>query len=248
MTANLLSVIEQQHKALEMLHGKLTGNVNGADESCFIISMKNQVSYAQMERVSEALAAGKQALEQTQGEACKYANICNEEGECTSGCAERKNAQPVAYVVFASNGNIRIWGHAPDDVKRIKAEFGSSLIPLYTNPQATGPAPTQWCEQCGEGVTDFCRGKGGKCGFGFQRPGQATEPATSTAGELTTCNCRWNGDVQVQSCTLHAAHFDAIHEWAERAKTAEAAILQSTADHIPDAGKMVAAMPVGDQP
>ena len=37
-----------------------------------------------------------------------------------------------------------------------------------------------------------------------------------------TCNCRWVGDVQTQQCTLHEAHVDAIHEWAERAKAAEA--------------------------
>jgi hypothetical protein len=41
-----------------------------------------------------------------------------------------------------------------------------------------------------------------------------------------TCNCRWVGDVQTQQCTLHEAHVDAIHEWAERAKTAEAALAQ----------------------
>jgi hypothetical protein len=35
------------------------------------------------------------------------------------------------------------------------------------------------------------------------------------------CNCRWVGDVQTQQCTLHEAHVDAIHEWAERAKAAE---------------------------
>jgi hypothetical protein len=39
---------------------------------------------------------------------------------------------------------------------------------------------------------------------------------------LQTCNCRWDGEVQVQQCTLHEAHVDAIHEWAERAKTVEA--------------------------
>ena len=38
---------------------------------------------------------------------------------------------------------------------------------------------------------------------------------------LQTCNCRWDGDVQVQQCALHEAHVDAIHEWTERAKTAE---------------------------
>lgn len=38
---------------------------------------------------------------------------------------------------------------------------------------------------------------------------------------LQTCNCRWDGEMQMQQCTLHEAHVDAIHEWAERAKTAE---------------------------
>ena len=37
-----------------------------------------------------------------------------------------------------------------------------------------------------------------------------------------TCNCRWEGETQVQQCTLHEAHVDAIHELAERAKAAEA--------------------------
>lgn len=50
-----------------------------------------------------------------------------------------------------------------------------------------------------------------------------THPPVPTAQpKLQTCNCRWDGEVQVQQCTLHEAHVDAIHEWAERAKTAEA--------------------------
>jgi hypothetical protein len=48
---------------------------------------------------------------------------------------------------------------------------------------------------------------------------EATPPA---AAVHQTCNCRWDGEVQVQQCTLHQAHVDAIHEWAERAKAAEA--------------------------
>jgi hypothetical protein len=42
-----------------------------------------------------------------------------------------------------------------------------------------------------------------------------------------TCNCRWIGDVQTQQCTLHEAHIAAIHEWAERAKAAEAKLKHS---------------------
>lgn len=39
--------------------------------------------------------------------------------------------------------------------------------------------------------------------------------------KFKTCFCRWDGDIQIQQCTLHKAHIDAIHEWAERARAAE---------------------------
>ena len=48
---------------------------------------------------------------------------------------------------------------------------------------------------------------------------EAPQPAQQPP--QTTCNCRWEGDVQVQQCTLHEAHVASIHEWAERAKSAE---------------------------
>lgn len=54
----------------------------------------------------------------------------------------------------------------------------------------------------------------------YTAPPQQAEPV------LQTCNCRWDGDVQVQQCTLHEAHVDAIHEWAERAKVAERKLAQ----------------------
>lgn len=67
--------------------------------------------------------------------------------------------------------------------------------------QLTGAAP---CKDCGY-VNFKCR----------------CQPAPAT--NRTHCRCEWEGDIQVQQCTLHAAHVDAIHEWAERAKAAEAA-------------------------
>ena len=48
-----------------------------------------------------------------------------------------------------------------------------------------------------------------------------------------TCNCRWEGEVQVQQCTLHEAHVDAIHEWAGRAKAAEAKLAEQPAQQEP---------------
>jgi hypothetical protein len=47
-----------------------------------------------------------------------------------------------------------------------------------------------------------------------------------------TCNCRWDGEVQVQQCTLHEAHVDAIHEWAGRAKAAEAKLAAQPAPTV----------------
>ena len=49
---------------------------------------------------------------------------------------------------------------------------------------------------------------------------RASLPATTEP--LTGCNCRWQGGTQVEWCELHLAHKDAIHEWAQRAKAAEA--------------------------
>lgn len=50
------------------------------------------------------------------------------------------------------------------------------------------PEPLQWCERCGEGVTDFCCGKRGPCAYGFERPGQAIEP-THTVCAYPECKC-----------------------------------------------------------
>ena len=50
----------------------------------------------------------------------------------------------------------------------------------------------------------------------------AAQSAPAQEPVFKPCSCRWKGEEQVQQCTLHAAHIEAIHEWAERAKTAEA--------------------------
>lgn len=77
-----------------------------------------------------------------------------------------------------------------------------------------------YCPECGgAGVMRERRPNGDdKCTNGHKYPSSkalAEQPAQQT------CNCRWEGEVQVQQCTLHEAHVDAIHEWAERAKSAE---------------------------
>lgn len=60
--------------------------------------------------------------------------------------------------------------------------------------------------------------------------GLATPPAidgfggnldSAFAPVLRHCACEFDGDTCVTQCKLHAAHVDAIREWAERAKEAE---------------------------
>ena len=47
-------------------------------------------------------------------------------------------------------------------------------------------------------------------------------PQAQPAPNLKHCACEFDGDTCVSQCKLHGAHVDAIHEWAERAKAAEA--------------------------
>lgn len=43
-------------------------------------------------------------------------------------------SEPVAYALFAKNGNIRVWTSAPREVQRLAAEEGLELSPIYTHP------------------------------------------------------------------------------------------------------------------
>ena len=64
---------------------------------------------------------------------------------------------------FIDNGSGSNWA------ERGKASNGE---PLYVAPVAQTEPTLKWCEQCGEGVTDFCRGKGdNKCRYGFGKAG-----------------------------------------------------------------------------
>ena len=47
--------------------------------------------------------------------------------------------EPVAYAIFAENGNIRIWSTESQHVKRIAQEKGLSLVTLYAAPVAQQP-------------------------------------------------------------------------------------------------------------
>lgn len=47
--------------------------------------------------------------------------------------AANAGREPVAYAIFAENGNIRLWATEPQHVKRIAAEQGLKLVKIYTH-------------------------------------------------------------------------------------------------------------------
>ena len=49
----------------------------------------------------------------------------------------------------------------------------------------------------------------------------------SPIAQTTGCACKWTGEVYESRCELHEAWHVAIHEWAKRAKAAEANLAQS---------------------
>lgn len=52
----------------------------------------------------------------------------------------QQRGEPVAYAVFAENGNIRIWCADPIQAEALRQEYGNRLQSLYTAPQPATPA------------------------------------------------------------------------------------------------------------
>ena len=77
-----------------------------------------------------------------------------------------------------------------------------------------------------------------------QKPNVQAESGTARVEAASTtpsmgCACRWIGDEYVERCDFHDAWHTALHEWAERARTAEALLreLRSCKHHDPYAKK-----------
>jgi len=54
--------------------------------------------------------------------------------------------EPVAWAVFADNGNIRIWSTIAEEVRTITKTQGLKISPLYTTPPAAPVKKTVWTE------------------------------------------------------------------------------------------------------
>lgn len=83
-----------------------------------------------LEPTREMLAAGDYSLEAGCYASGIYADMLD--------AAPDVQGEPVAYAVFAGNGNIRIWCADPIQVETLRQQYGEELQPLYTAPQ---PAP-----------------------------------------------------------------------------------------------------------
>ena len=181
MTTNLLSVIEQQQKALN-------------------ICIAKHYDLAEDVRIGDAIAAGQQALEQTQVEAQSCANCKNNAwpfGSCDE-CGVQ-NDDP------ASGSNWEGVEQSPD------CDICGSDCPLH--PQAAEPAPsTDICQNCaGQGwEPSVYKGKV-PCSF--------CQPAPSTAGQAEP---EWNDENVIAYCiargissakafTVGATHPQATH-------------------------------------
>ena len=59
---------------------------------------------------------------------------------------------------------------------------------------------------------------------------QAAQPAAPAVPKLHGCECRFDAAGRdVEQCKFHGDRIEALHEWAERAKTAEKALKQAPA-------------------
>ena len=120
-----------------------------------------------------------------------------------------------------------VMGHAADEIERLRKE----LAALRAQPVQTAPLT-----DIDELAKVYSIGYASPHHITFTVEGlrsmiQAAQVAQSVqpAALITNCTCKWNGDVYELRCDLHESWFVAMHEWAERAKTAEAKLAQPAA-------------------
>lgn len=51
-----------------------------------------------------------------------------------------QSATPVAWAVFAPNGNIRMWSRDSEAIHKFAADNGVGVTPLYANPPSPSPS------------------------------------------------------------------------------------------------------------
>ena len=97
----------------------------------------------------------------------------------------RVGRQPVAYAVFAGNGNIRIWSTDSEPVRKLAEAEGLPLVPLYP------AAHLEWMQALMTSLLDHLgerdNGTGNAPGHAHEVPGVWD----SDNGELAGKPCAW---------------------------------------------------------
>ena len=126
MTTNLLSVIEQQHKALERMH-------RWADSQADAQSKGGHATFDLMQLREErdamipAIAAGQQAMEQTQGEAVGWKLV------------------PVEPTKAMRRAGADVWSKVGGSFTQVTGTMYRAMLAVApAHPQATEPAPNPW--------------------------------------------------------------------------------------------------------
>lgn len=119
---------------------------------------------------------------------------------------------PVAYAVFADNGNIRIWSADPIQAGILRLEYGDQVRPLYTAPQPAEQQPrTHWSHD-NPGLADQYRAEAlaARRSLGFEQDADDVAPADiSAAIESLTLTAQ---DVEALVQTLYLA----LEYWRDR--------------------------------
>lgn len=160
-----------------------------------------------------------------------YEPPCKTGSQCTSKCQQCVVQEPVAWVTGFYAGRCVIKTINPAAILPVG-------VALYTTPPTAPAQPAPTVQE----PDLIARLKRPEDHYEFTDPKKANAVLMSLCQEAAEalavqhepvfkpCSCRWKGEEQVQQCTLHAAHIEAIHEWAERAKTAEAKLKEKTND------------------
>ena len=291
MTTNLLSVIEQQQKALEEWERV---DVLGREPHIHRDSWKQFVQDRNTKHTA-ALAAGQQALEQAQGEPerslYEMLQMCVDENKqlrAQLAGMERLlhfkaaiEADPPANDPAqssnqpAQHSESRLLDSEPAPLSHLKTETGAPPEQGAITPgNGSEPAPSTAGEAAPKAAMFHDAGAIAQCGYcqryTLDRKALSDRQPVCTCGEKygwsgsfkpPGADAHWHGPAPAaqpsQGERAHAAinlhdawlYFTGAEPSLSRLGQAidhAAALLQSTADHIPDAGKMGAAMPVGE--
>ena len=81
-------------------------------------------------------------VELTAGNGAKE-RVMSDEAKPAVGCQVERRVVPLAWVVFAPNGNVRLWSQESEPARKFAEEQSLQLVPLYEIPEGFQLAPQE---------------------------------------------------------------------------------------------------------